>query len=658
MTNAASHRPIPSLTWRGKSPGFNEFNAILNIFDYPVLLIDLVKNQIIGANSKLFSLIAFTQVEVIGSSISLLFPEVARFDLISDEILEMVLARHNREPMKVYVQRTPLDSSNQWMVITITPQDVYQQAQIRAQWEQNLLKSFVKLANLGLQQDLSLALSLAIDCGESLFNASLISIYSGKIQYPQLQKIATSETDQSALFPENLTSTELVRLQSPTIWKPGRKVTSELQRIARVANLQYLATLPLGQSGALVGLLVIGDSQTEPFDDFLALMEIFGANLTAIIERQILMDNISEKIRKSKKALAIQSCISENAREGIIILNNDLTIAEMNPSAEFILGYSGHEVLGQLVDNIIIGTDTLTSALKSALRGIPTKNLGNLRLHRRDGHAFPAHLQTIPVMVNDNAGDELNGIIIFISDLSENEQIRVQTQQLEQRAVLGEVTAIFAHEVRNPINNISTGLQLLSINLGAENPNHELIGRLENDCNRLTGLMESVLSFSRPMEYKSDPIDLALFLKRILDRWGPRLARVNVQPFFSSAIKSPEIIGDTRALEQVFTNLINNAVHAMKDSGGTLAIKIARGQANLDPPQLEITVSDTGTGIPDEIRDQIFKPFVTTSPEGTGLGLAITQRIVTAHHGGISVSSFPGGTVFTISLPEHVNEGL
>ncbi len=89
----------------------------------------------------------------------------------------------------------------------------------------------------------------------------------------------------------------------------------------------------------------------------------------------------------------------------------------------------------------------------------------------------------------------------------------------------------------------------------------------------------------------------------------------------------------------------------MKDDGGTLAIKISNGKLDQDPPQFEITVSDTGPGIPDDLRDHIFKPFVSNSPGGTGLGLAITQRIITAHRGSINVNSFPGGTVFTISLP-------
>jgi two-component system, NtrC family, sensor histidine kinase AtoS len=110
-------------------------------------------------------------------------------------------------------------------------------------------------------------------------------------------------------------------------------------------------------------------------------------------------------------------------------------------------------------------------------------------------------------------------------------------------------------------------------------------------------------------------------------------------------------LGDARSLEQVFTNLISNAVEAMSKNGGTLAIRIAASDLIANRPQVEITVSDSGPGIPEEIRERLFEPFVTTKTRGNGLGLAITKRIVTAHQGTIQVNSFPGGTVFHVYLP-------
>jgi signal transduction histidine kinase len=295
----------------------------------------------------------------------------------------------------------------------------------------------------------------------------------------------------------------------------------------------------------------------------------------------------------------------------------------------------------------LIGADNLVPALQSALQGIATPNLGNVRLHRRDGSAFLAHVQVIPVMVSDR----LEEVVILLRDLSEHEQFQLRNEQLEQRALLGEVTAIFAHEVRNPINNLSTGLQLMAMNLPDDDPNQDQINRLNADLNRLTHLMQSVLSFSRSPENKIESVNLSELLPALLERWRPRLVRLNVQHRIQTATQKAIVAGDPRALEQVFNNLIGNAVQAMSDCGGTLSVHLRPVENPGDRPQVEISVSDDGPGIPEEIRERVFEPFFTTNRNGTGLGLAIARRIINKHKGTITVSSVPGGTAFQVTLP-------
>ena len=91
-------------------------------------------------------------------------------------------------------------------------------------------------------------------------------------------------------------------------------------------------------------------------------------------------------------------------------------------------------------------------------------------------------------------------------------------------------------------------------------------------------------------------------------------------------------------------------------SGGTLAVRITPYHQGVGLPQVAVSVTDNGPGIPDEIRERIFEPFITTKAQGTGLGLAITKRIVTAHHGSINVNTFPGGTVFNVILSAFQGE--
>jgi PAS domain S-box-containing protein len=398
----------------------------------------------------------------------------------------------------------------------------------------------------------------------------------------------------------------------------------------------------------------VGDKELQPDEQKMQLLEVLGSHISAAILHYILVGNLGQKIKDQENLITVRDDLFDNCQDGVLVLHPDLRLQKINPMAELMLGYADFEVRGQQVENILIGADGLSSALEAAKHNIATHDLGSVHLHRRSGQSFPVRIQVLP----SQRGDILNAILVFITDVSENEQIRIRTQQLEHRALLGEFTAVFAHEVRNPINNISTGLQLLATRLAADDPNQDLIVRMREDCMRLDHLMESVLSFSRTNDTRFEPITLDIILQRILDRWRPRLAKLNVNPFFQTNAEIPKVMGDSRTLEQVFTNLISNAIEAMSKTGGTLAVRVSTNFEVVNNPQVEITISDNGPGIPDDIKDRVFEPFITNNPRGTGLGLAITKSIVTAHRGSISLNTFPGGTVFKISLPalqERVN---
>jgi two-component system, NtrC family, sensor histidine kinase AtoS len=339
--------------------------------------------------------------------------------------------------------------------------------------------------------------------------------------------------------------------------------------------------------------------------------------------------------------------VKDAMQEGIVILSADLNILAINPSAESILGYASNEVEGSAYQNILIGADHIIPPFVSESTDTEEYTLKNVRLYRRDGRSFLANIRTIPVV----SQGELNYLAVLIQDLSQEEQYRLRNQQLEQRALIGEVSAIFAHEVRNPINNISTGLQLMAMNLSENDPNQETITRLQNDCERLEELMKSTLAFVRPMEYKMEPLALQQTLPRLLERWRPHMARVNIHHTLHIDPTTPFVLGDQRALDQVWNNLISNAIQAMGQEGGSLIVKVRQVTTPENLPRVEVVISDTGTGIAEESKERIFEPFYTTNRSGTGLGLPIAKHIITAHRGSIKVTSVPGGTSFQILLP-------
>lgn len=628
--------------WGVKEPRLAEFGALLNMLPQPALAWDRVHDRVLLANSLLLQMTAFSQTELYGQPIGTLLVDANPQTFSAGVEKSMSLKRLNREPVQVVVQANSLDVAGEWLLLNLAPEQKFNQSPLETQ--ATLFIGLQELAKVSEEADLEHSLNKVIEVLESILDTDIINIYQAESDYPRLRKIASGE--QTEIFPETVPSTDLIRLTTAHVWQPGKRLLSDLHRAGRIANLSYVATVPLGQEGALFGLLVIGAVEKAPGELLSNLLLIIGAFISSALQHYMLVDNLRRGNESLSRSLTNRNSLIENVEQGILVLFPDLRVAEINPAAELMLGYANWEVKDQFVENVLIGAEGLPAALEAARRGIPTHNLGNVSLHRRNGQLFPAHVQIIPIQ----AGEELLDVAVFITDISENEQIRIRTQQLEQRAFLGEFTAVFAHEVRNPINNIFVGLQVLNKKLGPDNPHSDSITRMLNDCTRLNHLMESTLSSARPLETKFEAVDIKLLLQRILDRWWPRFSSVKVKPFFQADDLLPKVMGDQRSLDQVFTNLISNAVEAMSKTGGTLAVHIKQADAITSRSMVEVTISDNGPGIPDDIRERIFEPFVSHNKKGTGLGLAITKRIVMAHRGSISVNSFPGGTVFHVHL--------
>ena len=635
---------------RGKQPGFEEIEGLVDLLPQASLLIDLESRRILLANAKATELTAFTRAELTELGLETLFPGALVDSFLKDSAggnftTKSMIITHNGTRLEVYATLTRLSRTSHWALASLEPVSSLQQQMAERQRQDVRLRDLYALAVSSHEEETDRAIGAAFQSAANLTGAALIALYLVNDQAPGLHRaMGLGEIEK---FPEHIPPSDIEALIEPSLWAPGIRAGTALQRAARAANLAYLASAPLGESGAISGLIAIASPDSAVPDDAIPQIRIIAATLTAILQHHIRTANLLEERKRQSHQVAIGETIKEASYEGVILANPELAIVEMNASAEQLLGYASREVKGQPIDHVLIGAENLAPALQAAQQGIPTANLGSVRLHRRDGVAFLAHVRILPVTISDR----LEGIIILLRDLSEHEQFQIRNQTLEQRAVLGEITAIFAHEVRNPINNISTGLQLMAMNLPPDDPNQEAIARLNQDCNRLTHLMNTVLSFSKPAESKIEQIDLGLLITRLLDLWRPRMARVNIQYQISISSKNLLITGDPRSLEQVFTNLISNAVQAMSKTGGSLAVNVRPFILPDERPQIEVTVADNGPGIPEEARERIFEPFFTTNRNGTGLGLAIAKRIITAHKGAIHVSSVPGGTVFQVILP-------
>ena len=252
-----------------------------------------------------------------------------------------------------------------------------------------------ELSQLAGKGNLQSALEQAVQILHDVLGLELIGVYRADSDYPRLRLDAAY--DPALVLPDTLPVTDLIRLSTPQVWFPGRRVSTELYRSGRIKGVSYLASAPLGQEGAWLGLLVVGDRQAQPMPNLHQLISVIGANLSTAIEQHILVTNQQMVIVQQQQALSMQAVLMEHVHEGVIVVGPDLSIVGINPVAEVMLGYTEKEVKNQPVDNILIGSERLIPALNAALTGIPTHNLGQSMLHRRDGQAFPAMIETIPV---------------------------------------------------------------------------------------------------------------------------------------------------------------------------------------------------------------------------------------------------------------------
>jgi PAS domain S-box-containing protein len=625
-------------------------DELLDTLPEAVMLIDTQENRLVSANSKVVELIGIPRKDLFEVDLGQLFAAVEKRPFCMDgeekeRQFKLQIKKRGGALIDVQVVQTCLDTQGKWSVITLEPFSQRDQRQAEYHRQGQVWKALAALAASPQEENLPDAIHAALEAGSLLTGANLLVVYQVDGQTYSLNRLAA--VGKAELLPEQVHPQDVIPLQTPHLWSPGKRSQSSLHRAARASNQSFLASVPLGKPEALVGLLAIAGDQAVPSVKILDLLGILGATITSILQNQAVRLSLQNDIQARFTELTLAAAVREMVQDGIVIISPELGIVELNPSAEAILGYATREVRGQPYQNLLVGTENLIPTFITTQPGITIHDVGDIKLYRRNGNSFLAHVRTIPIVVDN----ELANFMILIQDLSQEEEFRLRNQTLEQRAILGELNASFAHEVRNPINNLSTGLQVMAMNLPPDNPNQELISRLQQDCERMEDLMKQVLAFAKPFEYKMEAVDVENSIKRVLDRFRPHMARVSIQYRMTIDPGTPRVEGDQRALEQVWTNLVNNAIQAMGADTGSLTVKVRPVLTADNLPRVEVSITDTGTGIPDEARDHIFEPFYTTKRNGTGLGLAITKRIVATHKGTIQVTSIPGGTVFQVQLP-------
>jgi signal transduction histidine kinase len=235
---------------------------------------------------------------------------------------------------------------------------------------------------------------------------------------------------------------------------------------------------------------------------------------------------------------------------------------------------------------------------------------------------------------------------------------RAHAARQEKLASLGTLAAGVAHEIRNPLTAINVRLHSLKKNLVPNSSEQEDALVIGHEIQRLERIVQEFLLFARPADPQFLTVSADSLLARIQSLFGPKFEETSIRLNLES-VPDIWVRVDPHQIEQVLINLIQNAAESMA-RGGTITLRARSGSSRLNGrirPVIMLEVSDTGTGIPPEVRKRMFDPFFTTKEGGTGLGLAIAARIVEKHGGSLECrSEVNRGTIFVILLPHTKSE--
>jgi signal transduction histidine kinase len=224
--------------------------------------------------------------------------------------------------------------------------------------------------------------------------------------------------------------------------------------------------------------------------------------------------------------------------------------------------------------------------------------------------------------------------------------VEEQLRRAEKLSTLGEMAAVLAHEIRNPLGSIRGTAEILRDDYKPGDPKHEFIEIQIKETERLNHVVEDFLRMARPQAVQMCRCSLREELETVVVLTANDARKRNVRLVHELSVDDLPVKGDGEKLRQAFLNIVINALQATP-AGGSVAISAVRSHAFC-----EISFSDSGPGIDPETLKRIFEPFFTTKADGTGLGLAITKKIIEGHGGTLQVNSEPGqGTTVIVILP-------
>lgn len=421
--------------------------------------------------------------------------------------------------------------------------------------------------------------------------------------------------------------------------------------VAALAMALFAADAVLGMRQAMDPVVV---AQVLLFVAVFGLVAVLGSRVRAVgIERLAMASEL-------QRARLEADDILRNIRAGVLTVDATRRLAFLNAPAERMLRLGGDAAVGQDVMELLQArAPELAGALEDGLRDGRRIDRGEGTVVLPGAEPFPIGLSTTVFQVEPTLPPSVTVVFSDISDLKRLASLQLRAERLEAVTAL---SAGLAHEIRNPLAAIRSATEQLARVAGADDDARVLATLIVRESDRLSRLLGEFLDFSRVRATHLTPIDL-----REVAEEAVRLVRAHPDCTPEATITvegvAPPVEGDGDLLHRALSNLVLNAVQVCRGRPVRVAVRLsgatdeARGLVG-GAEAARVVVADDGPGIPEEVQDRLFEPFVTARVGGSGLGLAIVQRAVEAHRGVILVDTGAGrGTTFTIYLPARSPHG-
>jgi PAS domain S-box-containing protein len=372
-------------------------------------------------------------------------------------------------------------------------------------------------------------------------------------------------------------------------------------------------------------------------------------NFILVTWSNVLEKEVSKKTAELKKSEERYKSLIENAEDIIFTVDLEGKIGSINKHGLQFFRKNENEVLGHSLSDIFVPDGLILMLnIKNIIKtGESRQIIHRVILNNRE-FWFNTNLRGLI----DEKGN-IYSVLGIARDITDRKKMEEQSYYTEKLASLGTLAAGVAHEINNPLAVILGFTDILLEKLPQDSQEYDILKTIEKQATNAKRIVENLLSFVRHKEHKEQLVNINECIETVIDVMNNTIAINNIEVKKNLQEKLPFVKGDAGELQQVFFNIINNAIYVMK-GGGLLTIS-----TRYDGEWVEICISDTGCGIPKEHRQRIFDPFFTTKEvgKGTGLGLWVSYNIIKKHNGIISFEtktkeeSEETGTKFIIKLP-------